>query len=669
MSDLGFYALRLALGAAALGLVAGVFGGVRRRADFAQLAARALWVSFALVSVALLALGWSFYTLDFELAYVANNAARSMSLPYRIAALWGAQAGSLLLWCWMLSAYAAAAVRPGRRNPGLLPWAAAMLCGNILFFLALLNFVPNTNPFRLLPPEQVLSDGAGLNPLLQHPVMMIHPLVLYVGMTGFAVPFSFAFAALASGELDSGWLRITRRWTLFAWTFLSLGILLGGRWAYEVLGWGGYWAWDPVENASLLPWLAATAYLHSVMVQEKRGMLKTWNLVLVGLTYTLCLFGTMLTRSGLVRSVHAFAQTEIFGQLFLGYVLVSALLFFGALWLRRASLGAERKLESLASRESGFVVNNWLFMALLGVVLSGTMFPKLSEWIEGVERSVGPAFFNMLSTPIALALLLLTGVGPLLAWRRASPGRLGRQLLWPAACAVLTFAAATALAFRQSAGAAGAAGAGAGGGGPFFPALLTWALGAFVVTAIAQEYARALGARMRRGESVRRAFQALFEKNQRRYGGYVVHLGMVFLFIGFSGAAFNEEQLFNLRIGESAEMRDVRIEYRSARAIPAQHYGGAEARVALFQNERALALMRPERRMYWLEDQPVSVPSIYSTWREDIYLVLAAVERDGSATLKLYRNPLVNWVWFGGVTFVLGAVLVMWPMAKPRRPW
>ena len=649
MSDLGFYALRLALGVAVLGVVAGAIAGARRNHAWGEIARRALLTQFALLTVALLSLFAAFATLDFSLAYVSSNAARSMPLAYRLAALWGGQAGSLLLWCWMLSAYGAAAVTVNRRNTALLPWASALLSGNTLFFLVLLNFVANTNPFAALPPGAVMSDGAGLNPLLQHPVMLIHPLVLYTGMTGFAVPFAFAFAALASGELGTAWLRITRRWTLFAWCFLSVGILLGGRWAYEVLGWGGYWAWDPVENASLMPWIAGTAYLHSVMVQEKRNMLRIWNLALIGLTYSLCLFGTMLTRSGLVRSVHAFAQTEIFGQLFLAYLVLVVALFFSLLAFRAKSLRAPRQLESVLSREAGFLVNNWLFMALLGVVLTGTLFPKISEWLEGVERSVGPAFFNLLGAPIGLALLLLTGVGPLIAWRRATGARLGRQLAWPLAAFALSFAVLAVALHGHGA----------------WLALLTWSLGALVVTAISQEYARALAARMKRGEGVALALANLFRKNQRRYGGYVVHIGVVFLFIGFAGAAFDEERLENLRVGESLTHGAYRLEYRTARALEAQHYGGAEARLALFKtrgaDERALATLRPERRMYWLEEQPVSIPAIYSTWLEDVYVVLTAVEADGSATFKLYKNPLVNWIWLGGLTFVLGTLLVMWP--------
>ncbi len=674
MADLGSFALRLALLIALTGTVTGIYGGLKRRGDWSEVARRSVLLLFGLLTLGMGALFWAFYTNDYQLLYVANHSARSMPTAYRLAALWGGQAGSLLLWCWMVGAYGAAAVTVNRRQTTLLPWVSATLSANAFFFLVLLNLdlvnelpalvanlglaLPDgfgidvhTHPFERIPAGTIVSDGTGLNPLLQHPVMMIHPVMLYTGMTGFAVPFAFGLAAMASGELGTAWMRITRRWTLWAWFFLSIGILLGGRWAYEVLGWGGYWAWDPVENSSLMPWLAGTAYLHSVMVQEKRDMLKIWNLVLIGLTYSLCLFGTMLTRSGLVRSVHAFAQTEIFGQLFLGYVLVTVIVYFTVLYVRRGELKATTHIESVMSREAGFIINNWLFMALLGVVITGTLWPKLTDWILGVEQTMGPGFFNLLGAPIGMTLLLLTGVGPLIAWRRASPANLRRQFLWPTATGIVAFVV---LAFVTRDHLA-------------WMAVATWAIGAFVTATISQEYFRAIRARMRRGEGIGAAFATLMRKNQRRYGGYVVHLGMVFLFIGFAGAAFNEERLENVAVGEAVEMAPYRLEYRTALAIPEQHYGGAEARIALFDNDRPVATMRPERRMYWLEEQPVSVPSVYSTMTEDLYVVLTAIEADGSATLKIYRNPLVNWIWAGGWTFVLGTILVMWPHPEGRR--
>jgi len=656
MADLGLYALRLALVVAVAGLAAGVAGGVRRNEAWSQVARRATWLLAGLITVSMAALFWAFASNDFRLEYVATHSARSMSLHYRLAALWGGQDGSLLLWVWMLGAYAAAATWVHRRSSRrLMPWVSAVLLANALFFLVLLNFV--TNPFDRVPPAFLQSDGNGLNPLLQHPVMMIHPLMLYMGFVGFAVPFAFGFAALVTGELGTAWLRATRRWTLFPWFFLSIGILLGGRWAYEVLGWGGYWAWDPVENASFMPWLPATAYLHSVMIQEKRDMLKTWNLVLVGLTYSLCLFGTFLTRSGVVSSVHSFTNSGWFGFIFLAYVLVVAAAFFGLLLWRRAPaespLRSSRKLESALSREGGFLVNNWLFIVILVVVFWGTLFPVFSEALIGRKITVGPAFFNAVSAPFGLLLLLLTGVGPLIAWRRATWASLRRQFAVPGAAAAAACAALLVVLGLDA---------------PKLP-IATWSIAAFVLVTIVQEYGRAIRARMRNAaEGPVTALGTLLHRNQRRYGGYIIHVGMVFIFVGLAGAAYNQQKLESIRPGESMTLSDYRLEYLTAKPIPAQHYGGAVARLALYRDGEPLAVMAPERRMYWLEQQPASIPSIHSTLGEDLYVILTAVEADGSATLKLYRNPLVNWIWLGGFTFVLGTLAILWPDPRPEPP-
>jgi cytochrome c-type biogenesis protein CcmF len=649
VSDLGALALRFALPVAILGLGAAIYAGLSRRAEWTRVAERAVWTVAGFVVVSIAVLFWAFATFDFSLEYVAAHSARSMALPYRLAALWGGQAGSLLLWLTMLMGYASVCVATQRRqNRTLMPWVAAVLLANATFFLVLINFV--TNPFERIPGSHVLSDGSGLNPLLQHPVMMIHPLMLYMGLVGFSVPFAFGFAALVTGELGVTWFRSTRRATLVAWLFLSVGIMLGGRWAYEVLGWGGYWAWDPVENASFMPWLAGTAYLHSVMVQEKRGMLKTWNMILVGLTYTLCLFGTFLTRSGVVQSVHAFAQTPVFTAIFLGYVVITALGFLAALLYRRQELRGGQKLESMVSREASFLLNNWVFIALLAVVFWGTLVPVFSELFTGSRLTVGPKFFNTMAGPLALLLLFLTGVGPLIAWRRASPRMLRRQFLAPALTGLGTAAVLVGL-LRDDLD---------------FYGLAAWSLGAFVVATIVQEYWRAIRARVRKGgENAFQAFFALLRKNQQRYGGYIVHLGAVFVLVGTAGSVLNEERLENVQPGSEIHMDGYRLRYLTAEALPAQHYGGARARIALYHGDEPLVTMVPEKRMYWLEQQPASIPSVHSTLREDIYVILTALEADGSATLKVYRNPLVNWIWFGGAIFVLGTIAVMWP--HPRR--
>ena len=651
MSDVGLYALRFALVIAVFGVGAGVYAGVGRRPDWTRVAERAALVVTGFVGVAMLVLFNAFAQNDFQLAYVAQNSARSMPLAYRLAALWGGQPGSLLLWLFTLMAYTAACVLSQRhRNRKLMPWVVAVLLMNAIFFLVLVNFI--SLPFEKLPVGHVLSDGNGLNPLLQHPVMMIHPIVLYAGLVGFAVPFAFAFAALLAGELGTTWFKTTRRWTLIAWLFLSIGIMLGGRWAYEVLGWGGYWAWDPVENASFMPWLPATAYLHSVMIQEKRDMLKTWNLMLIGLTYSLCLFGTFLTRSGIVQSVHAFAQTPLFTSIFLGYVLVNAVLFFTALWFRRGQLRTPARMESMVSREASFLLNNWAFIAILMVVFWGTLFPVFSEALTGNRIAIGPKFFETMAGPLALLLLFLTGVGPLIAWRRASPSNLRRQFIVPASTFGVVLIGL--IAFL--------------GTGVGFYALGAWSLGAFVVATISQEYWRAVRARVRRGtENPLQAVGSLLRKNQQRYGGYIVHLGVVFILMGTAGSALNEQKLENVQPGGEIELGDYRLQYLTAVPILAQHYGGAVARLALYKNDDPLVVMTPEKRVYWMEQQPASIPSVYSTLREDLYVILTAVEADGSATIKVYRNPLVNWIWIGGGVFVLGTVAIMWPHPVRRR--
>jgi len=649
MGEIGLNALRLGLLLSVVGMGAGLYAGIAKRAEWTRVAERSVLLVCAATSVAMAALFWALGTNDFSLSYVAAHSARTMPLHYRLGALWGGQAGSLLLWGWMLTVYAAVAVFGNReKNRALMPWVCVAMLANIAFFLILTNF--ESVPFDQVPHDQRLSDGNGLNPLLQHPVMMIHPVMLYTGFTGFALPFSFAFAALVTGKLGTTWFSTTRRWTLFAWTVLSIGIMLGGRWAYEVLGWGGYWAWDPVENASLMPWIAGTAYIHSVMIQEKRDMLRTWNIVLIGLTYGLCLFGTFLTRSGIVQSVHAFANSDSFGRIFLSYVLLILGAYAVALVVRLPKLRSPNKLESVVSREASFIINNWIFMAILFVVFVGTMFPVFTEAFGRARTILGPPYFNTFAGLLALLLLVLTGVGPLIAWRKASLTSLRRQFMLPASVGILVTIVVM-LRFGLS---------------PGYWAISAWGLAGFVMTTITQEYTQAVRARMRRrGENVLTALRTLLIRNQRRYGGYIVHAGFVILMLGISGAAFNQEQLNNIRPGDSAEIRDFRLEYLTAIAIPAQHYGGARARIALYKNDHPLAIMAPEKRMYWLEQQPSSIPSIYSSWREDLYVILTALEPDGSATIKIYHNPLVNFGWFGGCLFVFGCLVVLWP--HPER--
>jgi cytochrome c-type biogenesis protein CcmF len=644
MVELGRYALYLLPVFSAYAIGAAAFGALTSRPLFVKSAERAVYAAFALLLVTFAGLIAALLGDRFDLAFVAASSSREQHWAFKLA-IWGGQEGSLVLWASILALMSCLAVFQNRaRNRALMPWVVVSLMTNLLFFALLLCLV--SDPFEVVPGGHALSNGRGMNPLLQHPVMMIHPPILYTGFVGFAVPFSFALAALVTGQLDTTWFRTTRRWTLTAWTFLGVGILLGGRWAYEVLGWGGYWAWDPVENASLMPWLAATPYLHSVIIQEKRGMLKIWNLALIGLTYSLCVFGTFLTRSGVVQSVHSFADAGWFGTLFLGYVVLIAGSFFGLLIWRVPLLRSQTRLESMVSRESSFLFNNYVFLMLLAVVLFGTLAPVFSQYIYDTRIQIGPPFFQRWSGPLAIALLILTGIGPLIAWRRASLVNLRKSFVWPLGFALVTGILLAAFGMRS-----------------FYP----WAfftLCAFVIGTICEEYFRAISARMRHGENALRAFRELLNRNQRRYAGYVVHLAIVLMFIGFGGAAFDLEATKLMQPGERWQLRDYTIEYRGLEPVTDPHFRGVLARLALWRGETPVTMLEPEKRMYYQQGTPTTLPAVSSNLREDVYVILAGLEGDRAAALKVFINPLVNWIWIGGFVFVFGNALLLWPVPE-----
>jgi cytochrome c-type biogenesis protein CcmF len=630
--------------------VVGVLAGLRRNPALLSSAERGVIAVFALLSLSMIGLEAALLGDRFDLAFVAQISTREQPWIFKIA-LWGGQAGSLLLWTWMLGLMSfLVVVQNRRRNRSLMPWVVAVMMLNVVFFAALVAFV--SNPFDVLEPGQAWSSGQGMNPLLQHVAMLIHPPILYVGFIGFSVPFAFASAALITGELGTTWFETTRRWTLTAWFFLGIGLMLGGRWAYEVLGWGGYWAWDPVENSSLMPWLAGTAFLHSVMIQEKRGMLKVWNFALIGMAYTLCVFGTFLTRSGVVQSVHSFANAGWFGQLFLGYVAVLALGYTALLVRRVPELRSQTRLDSIVSREASFLLNNYAFLALLAIVFYGTLFPVVSEAITGVKVQIGPPFFQRYAGPVAIFLLFLTGVGPLVAWRRATWVNLRKSFLWPAGAALLAAALLLAFGMRR-----------------FYP-IAFLSMCAFVTATIGEEYARGIRARMGRGENPLVAFTELLRRNQRRYGGYIVHLAVILMFIGFAGATFNLEETKLLAPGESWKLAGYTLEYRQVRPVDHPHYAGAVARLALYEDGEPVGMLLPEKRMYFQQEQPTTIPAVASNLTEDFYVILAGLEPDQRAALKVYINPLVNWIWIGGFVFVIGNTLLLWPMgarAKPAR--
>src|SRR5215467_8020703 len=537
----------------------------------------------------------------------------------------------------------------------MMPYVTAVLMTTSLFFTTLHLFA--VNPFNQTVILQSLAsplpfvprDGQGLNPLLQDAYMVIHPPMLYLGFVGFAVPFAFAMAAMMTRQLGDTWIRTTRRWTMVAWMFLSIGILLGGKWAYHELGWGGFWAWDPVENASLMPWLIGTAFLHSVMVQEKKGMLKVWNMVLIILTYIMSLFGTLLTRSGMVQSVHAFAQSPV-GGYFRAFIIVA---LSGALYLlfdRLPYLKSENQMESIVSRESSFMFNNLILLAACFAVFWGTVFPIISEAVTGSKITVGPPFFNKVNVPIAIFLMFLTGVGPLLAWRRASPNSLKRNFLWPA---IIALACGVVLYFR---------------GIQHFYAWLSLVMSIFVTITIVREFYKGAAARsVGTGETFIESIVNLTLRNTRRYGGYIIHFGFILLFIGLAGQAFTTDAEGEMAIGDTISVREYTLRMDKLGLEETPNYGAQKATISLFEYGKKVANLYPERRVYKAgqEPQPTSEVAIYSTTRNDVYVVFAEATPDGKkAIMQVFYNPLTMWVWIGGIVLVIGTLIALLPNKK-----
>jgi cytochrome c-type biogenesis protein CcmF len=651
----GELSLWIALLMAAWATTVSFAGGALGRADLVASGRRAIYATFVMTLLASIGLWTALLTRDFSLAYVAGNISRNMPNVYVFAAFWGGQAGSMLFWALILSGYSAIAVFANRASSReLLPYAAGTLGAVLVFFLATTAF--KANPFARL--DWIPMDGRGMNPQLQNPGMAIHPPNLYLGYVATTVPFAFAIAALFTRRLDAEWLGIVRRWSLLSWFFLTVGIVLGMWWAYVELGWGGYWAWDPVENASLLPWLTGTAFLHSIMIQEKRGMLRKWNVVLVVVTFLLAIFGTFLTRSGIIESVHSFAQSPI-GPWFATFFFLAT----GAtIWLvgtRLKDLEAKAALESMVSREAAFLYNNVALVGIAFAVLWGTLFPILSEWVRAEKITVGPPFFNAVNIPLGLFLLALTGIGPLIAWRRASVSNLRRQFVVPAATGVGVGALLAALGMRNG------------------HALVTYVLAGFVAGTIVQEFYKGVGARRSiHGESIAVGFVRLVARNRRRYGGYIVHAGIVMLFAAFAGLAFRTEHDITLRAGQDFETTDPyghRWRFVSQGVSTDKRQNRLVTAVALqtFRDGRPVGFIQSEKRQYFdSADRPTFEPStevgIRSSAKLDTYVVLAGV-RGEVAELRITFNPLVVWVWAGGALMALGGLIVMWPQAERRR--
>ncbi len=674
IADLGLWATALAFICAVYAVVASLYGVRRKQPVWVESARNAALAVLPLLTLASLTIIVSLVRGDFHLAYVVNTSNRAMPTFLKVTALWGGQNGSILFWSWLMSAFAfGVMLRKWDRDRELMPYVIAVTMITQAFFIGLVLFF--ANPFAkywelpsgervsaVLPPAGALpfraADGRGLNPLLRHPGMIVHPPMLYLGFVGFTIPYAFAIAALLTGgHRSDAWIRTTRRWTLAAWLFLSLGLLLGGRWAYDVLGWGGYWGWDPVENAAFLPWLTGTAFLHSVMIQEKRGMLKVWNMVLIILTFCLVILGTFITRTGVISSVHAFARSEI-GIPFFIFVGVALVGSVALLISRLEGLKGENQLDSLLSREAAFLLNNLLFMGITLAVFWGTFFPIFSELFTGTKITVGPPFYNRVTGPQFAALVLLMGIGPLVAWRRASAKALGRLLWLPTTSALLL---AIALVFL----------------GVSIPgAVVGFAIAEFTAATTLSEFWRGARARQRSSsEPFLTALSRLIGRNRRRYGGYLIHLGVVLIAVGVVGSHFfQKESQATLGRGESMTIAGYTLVYEGFRELPPKPGDDLVldiATVGLYRDGRRLATLEPQREFYQTTQETLTPPALYGgkMGLEEIYLLLVGWEQAGltSASFKVYINPLVNFIWLGGVVFILGTLVAAWPNPAEER--
>jgi cytochrome c-type biogenesis protein CcmF len=656
MSQIGSFALLLALALCAYSFLAGLLALVIKGPGSGRLgetARRAGIASFAIVFLAAVVLVVAAFQNDFSIAYIFHHSNRDLPAPYKFATLWSGQEGSLLFWALLLSAYGLVLRLRYKTDVRLFAHASIIIAAVQVFFLLLLNFA--ANPFGVMQGS-LPADGNGLNPLLQYPEMVIHPPMLYLGYVGFTVPFAFALAALIMRYPGEKWIQITRRWTMVTWGFLTCGVFLGAHWAYSVLGWGGYWGWDPVENASLMPWLTGTAFLHSVMMQEKRGMLKTWNMWLIFSTFMLSIFGTFLTRSGVVSSVHAFAQSSI-GDWFVAFLAIIFATCFFFYVKNRSHLRSEHKLESLISRESSFLFNNLLLLVACFTVLWGTLFPVLSEWVQGTKVTVGPPFFNRVNVPVALLLLLLTAVGPLLAWRRTSIESLKRNFLWPAIGALATGLLLVALGMRPWKDVS------------YFYSLMTIMLSVLVALTVISEFVR--GGRVigrHTGQNLFASMVQLAHRNTRRYGGYIVHFGVIVIMIGFAGSVFNQDKEQEMGFGDKMTIGPYTLVCQSYTQDDNPNYGSEWAVMNVFKGGKQIATLNPERRFYKASQQTSTMVANRSTPQEDLYVVYEGQNLDtGKPIIKVHLNPLVMWIWIGVWIIIAGTVVALIPNAAPVR--
>ena len=656
MPLLGSFCLLFALALALYCFVVGILAAVRKDAignRLAETARRAGMATFAAVFIAAAALVYAAMTNDFSVAYILHHSNRALPGPYKFAALWSGQEGSILFWALLLSAYGFVLRLRHKVDQRLVAMASIVLAGIQIFFLILVNFV--ADPFGMM--DRVALDGNGLNPLLQYPEMVIHPPMLYLGYVGVSVPFAFALAALIMRYPGEKWIHITRRWTMVAWLFLTCGISLGAHWAYAVLGWGGYWGWDPVENASLLPWLSTTAFLHSVMMQEKRGMMKVWNVWLIFITFMLSILGTLLTRSGIVSSVHSFAQSSI-GTWFttlLVIIFIVCLFFFIK---NRDHLRSENKLESLVSRESSFLFNNLVLLGACFAVLCGTLFPILSEAVRDVKMNLGAPFYNKVMVPIGLFLIFLTGVGPLLAWRSTSLGSIKRNFRIPAATALLVEIVVASLLIKN--------------GVRFWTdmgqiyAMMAFCLSTLVIATVSSEFIR--GGLVWKNKLQTNLFSGMYQltrRNMRRYCGYVVHFGVVLVVIGLSGAAFNQDKEQEMAKGDTLQIGRYTLVGQEYTEDDNANYSSQAAMLEVYKDGKFLTQLNPEERFFKASGgQPVHIVANHSTLREDLYVIYEGRNNQtGHPIIKAFVNPLVNWIWIGVLVIVLGTGMALVPNA------
>jgi cytochrome c-type biogenesis protein CcmF len=674
MPSLGSAALIIALGLSIYALFSGALAlfALAHNSSLAisplrlrETSRRAGLMTFVCVSLAAFALVWAAFTNDYSVDYILHHTNRALPWFYKFSALWSGQEGSLVLWAWLLSGYAFVLRLGHKSDVTLYAYASTILAGIQVFFFSLIVFA--APPFAAAPGA-LQPDGFGLNPLLQYPEMVIHPPMLYLGYVGFSVPFAFALGALMMRYPGEKWIDITRRWTMVAWLFLTCGICLGMHWAYAVLGWGGYWGWDPVENASLMPWLAGTAFLHSVMMQEKRGMMKSWNVWLIFTTFMLSILGTLLTRSGLVASVHAFAQSSI-GDWFVSFLVIVFAVCLFTFFLQRDHLKTENHLESIVSRESSFLFNNLILLLACFVVLWGTLFPVLSEYVQGSKVTVGPPYYNRVMIPIGLALIFLTGVGPLLAWRVTSLKAIRRNFVLP--CLAVLFTAIVLMIagvrpWREE------------GMQSSIYALVCISLSMGVITAILAEFLRGAavihnqsrvapdGSRGKPSRNLLSSAILLTRRNTRRYGGYLIHFGIVVLFIGLAGSAFNQSKEMEMGFGDSIGIGSWKLVCQSFSQDSNANYDTSYALMDVFHNGKFVTRLTPERRFYTASQQPSTMVAIHSTLARDLYVVYEGQNPDTQRPiLKFFLNPLVNWIWIGVMIVIFGTAIALVPSLTP----